>query len=281
MQIARSVGEMRDARRQVQGSIGFVPTMGYLHAGHRSLIERAREECRTVVVSIFVNPLQFGPEEDYGRYPRDVPRDLALCEQAGVDVVFVPEVQDIYPMGAGTVLEVRGLQDRWEGASRLGHFQGVATVVAKLLSVVQPTRAYFGEKDYQQLQIVRRLAADLLLDLEIVGCPTIREPDGLAVSSRNVYLSAEARGRAMVLFRALTAAQDEVDAGEHSAAAVRATMRKTIESVQGVDLDYAEVVDPTTLEPLDTIDREARAIVAAGVDDVRLIDNTRLTPVGA
>jgi pantoate--beta-alanine ligase len=250
--------------------------MGYLHEGHLSLIRRARAECPTVVVSIFVNPTQFGPSEDLDRYPRDLPRDLRLCEEERVDLVFTPPVGEVYPDDYATFLQVDGLQDRWEGASRPGHFRGVATVVARLFQMVQPDRAYFGEKDYQQLQIVRRMARDLLLGIDIVPCETVRNADGLALSSRNAHLDPEARQRATALWAALQEAQRRLAAGERRGAALTMAMRSVVGATRGVELDYAAVVDPETLEPLETVERTARALVAARVAGVHLIDNAPL-----
>jgi pantoate--beta-alanine ligase len=255
--------------------VGFVPTMGYLHAGHGSLLARARAENATSVLSIFVNPTQFGPGEDFTRYPRDLDHDRALAESAGTDVLFVPTVDEIYPPGAATWTEVEGLGRRWEGEHRPGHFRGVATVVLKLFLCVRPDQAYFGEKDYQQLQIVKRLAADLLPELRIVGCPTVRESDGLALSSRNTYLSPEARERALGLSRALARAQSLVAAGERSGPTIEAAMR-TVLTEAGLAVDYAAVVDAATLEPLVQLSRPARALIAARVASVRLIDNAPL-----
>jgi pantoate--beta-alanine ligase len=252
--------------------------MGYLHEGHLSLIRRARAECATVIVSIFVNPTQFGPSEDLTRYPRDLPRDLRLCEEAEADLVFVPTSAAMYPADSRTFVEVAGLQDMWEGASRPGHFRGVATVVAKLFRIALPRRAYFGEKDYQQLQIVRRLAQDLILDVEVVGCPIVRDADGLALSSRNVYLSPDARAHALALSRALRTAQERLASGERSATALLTAMVAVIEAASDVELDYAAIVDPATLEPVETVSSTARALLAARVDGVRLIDNTELKP---
>lgn len=276
MQVVDTRDGLRAARKSAPSPIGLVPTMGYLHDGHLSLVTRAREECRTVVVSIFVNPTQFGPHEDFERYPRDVPRDLRLCEEAGADIVFTPSIDEVYPRGHATFVEVSGLQNLWEGASRPGHFRGVATVVAMLLRMVRPERAYFGEKDYQQLQIVRRMVSDLSLDVEIVHCPTVREPDGLAMSSRNAYLDPAARSRALALWKALCAAQQRLRAGERRAAALCAAMEEVLRSCDGVELDYATVVDPITLAPLETVEGEARALIAARVAGVRLIDNIAL-----
>lgn len=280
MRLVKTVAEIRASLRNARPLVGLVPTMGYLHDGHLSLIARCREECRTVVVSVFVNPTQFGPTEDFARYPRDPPRDLQLCEAAGVDFVFAPLASEIYPEGYATSVQVEGLQDRWEGATRPGHFRGVATVVAKLFRIVRPERAYFGEKDYQQLQVVRRMADDLQLDVTIVGCPTVRDADGLALSSRNAYLDEDARGRAAVLWAALVAAQQKLAEGERGGAALCGAMRDAANAVPGVDLDYAAVVDPLTLEPIEIVGKEARAIIAARVAGVRLIDNAPLVPPG-
>jgi pantoate--beta-alanine ligase len=255
--------------------------MGYLHDGHASLIERARDTCRTVVVSIFVNPTQFGPHEDFSRYPRDVPSDLDMCERVHADVVFVPTVAEIYPAGHLTFVDVEGLGDRWEGASRPGHFRGVSTVVTLLFRMVRPDFAFFGEKDYQQLQIVRRLSLDLQLDVEIVGCPTIREPDGLASSSRNVYLSREDRNRATALHRGLVAAQRALAEGQSDSRALEAVMAGTILETPGAVLDYAAVVAPDTLEPVDQVTDEARALIAVHLGGVHLIDNAPLKPPNA
>lgn len=281
MKVVETVAELQAALAHAPPPVGLVPTMGYLHDGHLSLIARCRRECPIVVVSIFVNPTQFGPTEDVARYPRDLPRDLRLCEEAGVDLVFTPGVAEMYPEGYRTFVQVEGLQDRWEGPSRPGHFRGVATVVARLFRAVRPHRAYFGEKDYQQLQIVRRLTQDLLLRVEVVACPTVREADGLAMSSRNVYLDGPSRERATALWSALVAAQRRLADGERSGAALCAVMRETIAAADGVDLDYAAVVDPLTLEPLEVVVKEARALVAARVGGVHLIDNVPLIPSGA
>lgn len=278
MRVVETVSELRKIRATLPGPVGLVPTMGSLHEGHLSLIRRARAECGGVLVSIFVNPTQFGPREDFGRYPRDLARDLRLCEDAGADVVFVPENAEIYPPDASTWVEVERLQDRWEGATRPGHFRGVATVVAKLLRMALPERAYFGEKDFQQLQVVRRLARDLFLDAEVVGCPTIRDDDGLALSSRNVFLSHEARFRALALSRALQEAQERLAAGETAAEHLRLAMEAVVRGTPGVDLDYAAVVEPTTLEPIADVTGAARALIAARVDSVHLIDNVELMP---
>ncbi len=278
MKIVSTIAEVRSALDDAARPIGLVPTMGYLHEGHLSLVARARVDCRTVALSIFVNPTQFGPEEDLTRYPRDVPRDLQLCEEAGVDLVFTPEPAEIYPPDFSSHVEVHGLQDRWEGASRPGHFRGVATVVAKLFRIVQPQFAYFGEKDYQQLQIVRRMSTDLCLDVDVVACPIIREADGLALSSRNVYLTTEDRARAATLSAALQEAQRVLASGETDAGKLGAVIAKVVSNAGGVELDYAAIVDPRTLEPIERVANEARALIAARVGGVRLIDNAALIP---
>ncbi|HEV2474348.1 MAG TPA: pantoate--beta-alanine ligase, partial [Chthonomonadales bacterium] len=264
--------------RLAERSIGFVPTMGALHEGHLSLMRRAREECRFVAASIFVNPTQFGPSEDYTRYPRDLERDSALAESAGVDLLFSPEAGEIYPEGFQTAVEVQSLSATLEGAYRPGHFRGVATVVAKLFAILQPTRAYFGEKDYQQLLVVRRMARDLNFELEVIGCPIVREADGLALSSRNVYLSPEARRQATCLCRALREVQARVSAGSNDGALLTRQTRELIAASPLAQPDYVAICDPDNLAPLTLLDRPARMLVAAKVDGVRLIDNALLLP---
>ena len=281
MKTVTTIAAVRAWRREAGSDVGFVPTMGYLHAGHVSLVERARRENAQVAASVFVNPAQFGPTEDLARYPRDLPRDLELCEQGGVDLVFTPSNHDIYQPGHRTYVEVHDLQDLWEGNLRPGHFRGVATVVALLFRIIEPAKAYFGEKDYQQLQIVRRLAADLRLGVEIVGCPTVREPDGLACSSRNVYLDPPARAQAAALYAALVQAQACLAQGEHRADALCGAMREVIARTPQIELDYAAVVDPECLAPLDTVTAEARALISARLAGVHLIDNAPLVPVPA
>ena len=268
------LGRARAAGRRV----GLVPTMGALHAGHVSLVARARAECDTVVVSIFVNPLQFGDSGDLAAYPRPLERDLLVCAEAGADVVFVPSVGEMYPSWPAppaTAVTVRGVSEWWEGASRPGHFDGVSTVVAKLFAVAGPCRAYFGEKDYQQLAVVRCLAADLCLPVEVVGCPIVREADGLALSSRNVRLSNAERDAAVVLRRALAAGQATVAAGSRSGREVSRAMAAAAAREPLVELDYAVAVDAAGLDEVDDITDPAsvRLLVAARVGPVRLIDN--------
>lgn len=280
MRVVRTLAEMRQARAGLQGSVGLVPTMGYLHEGHLSLVRRARAECQHVVVSIFVNPTQFGPHEDYQRYPRDEARDLALLEREGADLVFVPSAEEMYPPGFCTWVEVRGpLTERLEGASRPGHFRGVATVVLKLFNLVQPHRAYFGEKDAQQLRVVQRMVSDLDVPVEIVPCPTVREPDGLAMSSRNVYLSAQERGQALALYRCLELARRLiVDEGMRDAAAVRGHLEEFLGRAPGVQLDYVSLSHPDTLEEVERIDGPVLVLLAARVGPARLIDNALIVP---
>lgn len=271
-----------DEARAAGRTVGLVPTMGALHQGHISLVTRAARECDVVAVSIFVNPLQFGDPEDIAHYPRTLERDLAVCAEAGAHVVFAPAVSEMYPSWPdppATTVTVRGLTEKWEGASRPGHFDGVATVVAKLFAAAGPCRAYFGLKDFQQLAVVRRMASDLCLAVDIVGCPIVREPDGLALSSRNVRLSASERRAAGALSRALFAARRAVDDGERRADAVRDAMRAVTDREPLVDLDYAVAVEADTLEPVDHIGDPAtvRLLIAATVGPVRLIDNSAAT----
>jgi pantoate--beta-alanine ligase len=253
--------------------VAFVPTMGALHAGHLALLQEGRRRGQRVALSIFVNPTQFGPREDLARYPRDLPGDLGKAASAGTDVAFVPEVGDIYPAGFQTSVEVVELSRGLDGPFRPGHFAGVATVVAKLFNIVRPSLAIFGEKDFQQLAIVRRMAADLAMGVEIVGIATVREADGLAMSSRNAYLSAVERERAISISRALFAARDQAAAGERDAATLRATARRALE----VDrLDYLELCGAETLAPVTRIDRPSVLALAAYIGQTRLIDNVRI-----
>lgn len=268
-----TIAQLRTALREAPRPVGFVPTMGYLHEGHLSLARRARQECAFVVMSIFVNPTQFGPHEDFDRYPRDLPRDTRLAEQAGVDLIFAPSVEEMYPAGFSTYVEVEGVTARWEGERRPGHFRGVATVVLKLFNQVQPDRAYFGEKDYQQLQVVKRMVRDLDLPVEIVGCPIVRELDGLAMSSRNVYLSPEHRRAATVLYRTLVRGRELAAQGEREVSRLLEGMRAVLRSEPLVQEDYLAIVDPTSLEPLEHVTGLARILIAGRVGNVRLIDN--------
>ncbi len=262
-----------EAERAAGRTVGLVPTMGALHDGHRSLVARAVAADDVVCVSVFVNPLQFAPAEDLATYPRDLAADVRVAERSGASLVFAPPVEEMYPAGATTRVRVEGLADVLEGASRPGHFEGVATVVTKLLSIAGPCRAYFGEKDFQQLVVVRRLVADLSLPVEVVACPTVRALDGIAVSSRNRHLSGDEREAAAVLLRALQSGAASILAGERDPGEVRALMGDIVEAEPLVELDYAEVVDAATLAVPEKLDGELRLLVAARVGSTRLIDN--------
>lgn len=254
-------------------SIGLVPTMGALHAGHRSLIRRARLSCDALVVSLFVNPLQFGPHEDYGRYPRSLEADAALCREEGVDVLFAPQAKALYPSGFQTSVTVGPLGRRWEGAARPGHFDGVATVVAKLFGLIRPDQAFFGQKDFQQTVVVQRLVEDLNLSPRIILCPTVREEDGLALSSRNRYLTPAQRKTAPVLYAALQAGRKAILKGARTGTEVTRAMRQAIAGTPGVTVNYLAVCDPQTLEPVARVTGTAVLLGAIRLGRVRLIDN--------
>lgn len=277
--IVTTINDLRtelDAARASGATVGFVPTMGYLHDGHASLMRAARPQCDVLLASIFVNPLQFGADEDLSDYPRDLDRDLDICATAGVDLVFVPTVDEMYPRPMATVVAVDELAGRWEGATRPTHFAGVSTVVTKLLSIVGACQAFFGEKDYQQLQIIRRLVADLSLPVTVVGCPIRREPDGLAMSSRNVYLDADERVAARVLSTALSQAAAAFHAGTVSGPELAQLMSDVVDAEPLAELDYAAVVDPVTLDEVERADGTSRLIIAAQVGRPRLLDNRGL-----
>lgn len=282
--LTHTIADTRDAiaaaRRRGQ-SIGFVPTMGALHAGHGSLIERARKECGFVVVSIFVNPTQFGTNEDFTRYPRTLPEDADLCERAGTDLIFAPEPAVVYPRDHRMYVEVTELQDGLEGPSRPGHFRGVATVVLKLFNIVQPDRAYFGQKDAQQVRIVQQMVRDLDVPLAIVVGPTIREPDGLALSSRNRYLEPAQRQQAVALYQTLETVRRRVAAGERNGSDLRQMMIHRIGATPGAVLDYAEIVDADSLRPVEQLTGPTLALLAVWFGATRLIDNMPLpAPTG-
>ena len=282
MQILRTVADLRRWSRALRSAlgntIGLVPTMGALHAGHASLIRAARATCTHVAVSLFVNPTQFGPNEDYARYPRSFDADCILAEREGADVLFAPAVEELYPNGReSTFVEVPGLGDRLDGASRPGHFRGVATVVAKLLIAAEPARAFFGQKDAAQVAVLRRMAADLRLAAEIVVCPIVRDADGLAISSRNVYLSPSARAQALTLSRAVRCIESLVAQGERRASALAAAARETFAAESGIRIDYIVLVDWSTLLPVETAVPGTLFAVAAFVGSTRLIDNTILS----
>lgn len=279
MEVIMSVSKMQSRAMQLRSEgkvIGFVPTMGYFHEGHLSLMRRAKSECDIVIVSIFVNPIQFAPGEDYERYPRDIERDLRMADEAGVDIVFYPSVEEMYPEGYVTYVNVEKLTEGLCGAFRPGHFRGVTTVVAKLFNIVMPHRAYFGEKDYQQLVVIKRMVRDLNFPIEIVPCPTVREEDGLAMSSRNAYLSPDERKAALSLSRGLMAAEKLFVSGERDAAKLKRAVEEHLCSSELVRPQYVEVVDAETLEPVERIERDAVIAVAAFVGKARLIDNVIL-----
>ncbi|HEX5237206.1 MAG TPA: pantoate--beta-alanine ligase [Sphingomicrobium sp.] len=272
MQIVRSGEELARARRDLSGTLALVPTMGALHAGHVALVEEAKRRAEKVAATIFVNPAQFGPNEDFARYPRREDGDSRMLEQAGCDLLWIPRVDDIYPQGFSTSIHVSAISERWEGEARPGHFDGVATVVAKLLLSVRPDVALFGEKDFQQLAVIGRMVADLGVPVEIVGVPTVRERDGLALSSRNAYLSPEERARAVALPRALEEARDAIRKGGPVAAALETSRKALLESGFS-NIDYFALVDAHTLEPLQQPEGEMRLIAAATIGGTRLIDN--------
>jgi pantoate--beta-alanine ligase len=276
MKVVRTRAELRSALETAPRPVGFVPTMGWLHAGHTSLVERARAGNATVVVSIFVNPRQFGAAEDFTRYPRNEERDLAACAHAGVDLVFAPPVEEVYPPGFDTLVSVGAIAEPLEGAARPGHFDGVATVVAILFALVGAERAYFGLKDYQQVRVIRRMALDLALPTEVVACETVREADGLAMSSRNARLSPAGRAAAPVLHRALLEGEARLRAGERDADAVRAAMHAVLAGEPLADVDYVSVADPDTLAELATVGDGALLSLAVSIEGVRLIDNARV-----
>ncbi len=272
-------GEIDKVRKQVKAwktaglSIGFVPTMGYLHEGHKSLIDAARKENDRVVVSIFVNPMQFGPKEDLATYPRDLKKDAALCEQAGVDLIFHPQPEEMYAPDFCSYVDMDGLTKELCGKSRPGHFRGVQTVVLKLFHIVAPDRAYFGQKDAQQLAVVKRMVRDLNVDVEIIGCPIVREPDGLAKSSRNTYLNDAQRQAALVLNRSLKAAEALAQAGEKRTDVLRQAIIQEIEKEPLAVVDYVEIVDFDTITPVDKIEGSILAAIAVYIGKTRLIDN--------
>ncbi len=272
---------MKEQARQARAEsrvIGLVPTMGALHAGHLSLIERARRECSPVIASIFVNPKQFGPNEDFSKYPRTFESDSEKLERAGVDFLFAPEPSEIYSGGFSTYVNVDGLSDRLEGRSRPGHFRGVTTVVMKLLQIVQPNFAYFGRKDAQQSRLITQMARDLNLDTEIVVCPPVREPDGLALSSRNIYLNAEERQAATVLYRALDAARSELAAGVRDALQLQAALHHMLSAERLARVDYAEIVDAESFKPIVRVNNSCYVLLAVFIGKTRLIDNLYIEP---
>ena len=283
MLLLSTIAEVRKARRRAKGTVGLVPTMGYLHEGHLALVRRARAENDTLAVSIFVNPSQFGPDEDFATYPKDIERDLALLRAEGTDLAFIPSAEEMYPPGLDTWVEVGELARRLEGEDRPGHFRGVATVVAKLFNVVRPNRAYFGQKDGQQMAVIRRMVDDLNMDVDIVGVPTLRDPDGLALSSRNVYLTPEEREAASVVYRALRQSRELWERGERSGDHLRRAIRYSLRQEPLIQrIDYVSVAGASSLEELDTVPQCGSAhqpvmvSVAVRIGKARLIDNVLL-----
>ena len=276
MKVFDEISEFRKWRRKLGDSVGFVPTMGYLHEGHIALVRRAKAENKHVIVSIFVNPTQFGPQEDFAAYPRDTERDKSLLKEQKVDAIFMPDEAEMYPEGRSTWVDVGDIAERLEEAARPGHFRGVATVVAKLFNIVEPARAYFGQKDGQQLAVITKMVADLDMNLQVVPVPTVREFDGLAMSSRNVYLDPEDRDAAVVLYKALITAMKLYEKGERSAGHIRGDMATLIESEPRASIDYVSVADAVTLEELDEIEGPALVSLAVWTGKTRLIDNMTL-----
>lgn len=273
MKVIEKVQLLKELRKNLVGSVGFVPTMGYLHEGHLTLVRRARKENLSVVVSIFVNPTQFGPSEDFASYPRDTERDLSMLQKEKVNVVFMPSPEEIYPEGFNSWVEVNDITDRLEGKSRPGHFKGVTTIVAKLFNIVEPEKAYFGQKDAQQLAVIRKMVNDLNMNLEIVSVPTVREPDGLAMSSRNTRLNPEERKAAVVLWQALSLAREQWESGQRDAGHLRDAMLSLIKKEPLAAIDYISISDPQTLAELDMINRTALVSLAVKIGKTRLIDN--------
>src|SRR5713101_1599026 len=281
MKVCHSIDEMREASRAARRegkSLGLVPTMGALHEGHLSLVRAAKAQCDLVAASIFVNPLQFGPNEDLAQYPRNFDSDRELLQRGGVDLIFAPSVEEMYAAGAVTYVTVDALSDKLCGRSRPGHFRDVTTVVSKLFNIVEPDRAYFGQKDAAQATIIRRMVRDLNIPVQVVVCPIVREPDGLAMSSRNAYLDVPQRKSALLLYRALMAVQERFDQGERKVHALIEAGTQVFAQEPSVQLDYFEIVDPETLDPVDDLSRAALVAVAAFVGKVRLIDNVVLRP---
>ncbi|MFA5065602.1 MAG: pantoate--beta-alanine ligase [Dehalococcoidia bacterium] len=273
MKVVRTIADMKKLRRQCRGSVGLVPTMGYLHEGHLELARRAKSENPVAVATIFVNPTQFGPGEDFKSYPRDLDRDCALLEKVKTDIVFVPSDKEMYPDGYDTWVEVRGITSKLEGKSRPTHFQGVTTVCNKLFNIIEPDSAYFGQKDAQQAIVIQRMVSDLNMNLTVVVCPTVRESDGLAMSSRNTYLTAEERPSAVVLYKSLCLAKDMYAKGERDAAAIKKAMNELISGVPAAKIDYISIADTGTLDEVDTIRGRVLVSLAVRLGKPRLIDN--------
>ena len=276
MKIVKTISEMKQIRRNLKGTVGFWPTLGYLHEGHLTLVRRSVTENDSTIVSIFVNPTQFGPNEDFNKYPRDFPRDLAMLEKEGVDYVFMPSTEEMYPPQYNTWIEPKGITDYLEGAKRPGHFRGVATVCNKLFNIIEPDKAYFGQKDAQQVLVIKKMAADLNMNLKVITCPTVREPDGLAMSSRNVYLTPEQRKAAPVLNKSLLLAEKLFTGGERNSAVILEKMTALIQKEPLAKIDYISISDTATLAELKTINKSALVSMAVRFGNTRLIDNVIL-----
>jgi pantoate--beta-alanine ligase len=276
VKVIETLAEMKQTRKKLKGTLGFVPTMGYLHEGHLTLVRQALAENKFAAASIFVNPTQFGPKEDFRKYPRDAERDLAMLKGVGTHLVLMPTVEAMYPEGFNSWVEIQGITERLEGAHRPGHFRGVATVVAKLFNIVEPARAYFGEKDAQQVLVIRRMVADLNMNLEVVASPTVREPDGLALSSRNTYLNPKERQAATVLWKALSLSKEMYLKGERQADRLRQTMAQIISEEPLATIDYISVADTETLQELSQIYGPVLVSMAVRIGNTRLIDNITL-----
>ncbi|MEK7354655.1 MAG: pantoate--beta-alanine ligase [Chloroflexota bacterium] len=277
MKVIKTIAEVKQARHELKGTVGLFPTLGYLHAGHLSLVKRSRQENKFTISSIFINPTQFGPSEDFEGYPRDFQRDLAMLEKEGVEFVFMPSTREMYPNSYSTWVDVEKVTDRLEGATRPGHFRGVATIVAKLFNILEPTRAYFGQKDAQQVIVIKKMVADLNMNLEIVTCPTVREPDGLAMSSRNTYLKPDERKATTVLYQSLKLAEHMWSQGEKDAGRIRQAMTDLIKKEPLAEkIDYISIADAMTLEELDKVKPPALVSLVVKIGKPRLLDNVIL-----
>jgi len=276
MKVIETIAEMKQARRKLRGTLGFVPTMGYLHEGHLTLVRQALAENKFAAASIFVNPTQFGPKEDFRKYPRDPERDLAMLKGVGAHLVFMPPVEEMYPEGFNSWVDVAGITERLEGAHRPCHFRGVATVVAKLFNIVEPTRSYFGQKDAQQLLVIKKMVADLNMNLEVVASPTVRETDGLAMSSRNTYLNPKERQAATVLWKAMSLSKEMYHKGERNADKLRQAITQLISQEPLANIDYVSISDTQTLQELSQIEGTALVSMAVRIGNTRLIDNITL-----
>jgi len=273
MRVIQSISEMKEARKNILASVGFVPTMGYLHEGHMTLVRWSKNENDITAASIFVNPTQFGPQDDFERYPRNTERDLAMLDKEGVDIVFMPPVDELYPQGYNSWVEVKGITDKLEGISRPGHFRGVTTVVAKLFNLVQPHRAYFGQKDAQQLRVIKKMVIDLNMNVEVVSVPTVREADGLAMSSRNTYLNPAERNAALIVSKSIQLAQSLWTRGERNANKIKQQLVQMVQNEPLAKIDYISIADDDSLDEVDIINGRALVSMAVWVGKTRLIDN--------